>query len=308
MVTESAVPRKKRKAGNGVILSKTDKVGQAICIGILALFCVICIFPFLNVLFKSFSGEAAVLAGEVKYWPKDVQFGAYKYVMNQRAYYLSLKNTTIVVVIGTALALLTNGMTAYAIGKKRFRERGFLIGMYIFTMVFSGGLIPGYLLVRSLGLYDSLWALILPAIISPYYLLILKSFMAGIPNSIEESATIDGAGHFTIFFRIVLPIAKPAMASMCLFFAVDLWNDFFRPLIFLTTAEKYTLQLYLRNLLISSADMMGQNYIDPVIYGNLAPQSIQNATIIVSIIPILLLYPFLQKYFVTGITLGSVKG
>ena len=132
--------------------------------------------------------------------------------------------------------------------------------------------------------------------------------MAGIPNSIEESATIDGAGHFTIFFRIVLPIAKPAMASMCLFFAVDLWNDFFRPLIFLTTAEKYTLQLYLRNLLISSADMMGQNYIDPVIYGNLAPQSIQNATIIVSIIPILLLYPFLQKYFVTGITLGSVKG
>ena len=293
---------------NHEIMSVSEKVWQAVCYVLLMVFCVICIFPFLNVLFKSISGEAAVLAGEVKYWPKDMQFGAYRYVMSQQKYFISLKNTGFVVCVGTVLALLTNGMTAYAIGKKRFRERNIVTALYIFTMIFGGGIIPGYLLVRNLGLYDSLWALILPAIISPYYLLILKSFMAGIPDSIEESAKIDGAGHFRIFFQIVLPIAKPAMASMCLFFAVDLWNDFFRPLLFLVSQEKYTLQLYLRNLLTSTVDLAGQNYIDPVIYGAIAPQSIQNATIIVSILPILILYPFLQKYFVTGITLGSIKG
>ncbi len=308
MVTDAKKSVKISKGKSGEIQSAGDKIMQAVCVVLLLVLCVIFIFPFLNVLFKSISGEAAVLAGEVKYWPKDVQLGAYKYVLKQAAYFTSLKNTLTVVAIGTALALLTNGMTAYAIGKKRFRERNLLIACYIFTMIFSGGLIPGYLLVRSLGLYDSLWALILPAIISPYYLLILKSFMAGIPDSLEESAKIDGAGHFTIFFRIVLPIAKPAMASICLFFAVDLWNDFFRPMIFLTSTEKYTLQLYLRNLLIGASDLMGQNFIDPTIYGNVAAQSIQNATIIVSIVPILILYPFLQKYFVTGITLGSVKG
>ena len=172
-------------------------------------------------------------------------------------------------------------------------------------MIFSAGVIPGYLLVRSLGLYDTIWALILPAIINPYYLLILKSFFQAIPESLEEAAKMDGAGHFRIYFQIIMPIAKPALASVCLFYAVDYWNDLFRPMVFITSQAKYTLQLYLRSILINTNDVT--NTLDPLVYGNVAAQSVQNATIIVSIIPILLLFPFLQKYFATGVSVGAVK-
>jgi putative aldouronate transport system permease protein len=289
-------------------LSTGEIIGSILIYVILILLCVICVFPFLNVFFKSISDEASVLAGEIKYWPKNVNWNAYRYVLNQKRIYQSFGNTVFVVVIGTSLALFVNGMTAYGIARKRFQEHGLVVGLYIFTMIFSAGLIPGYLLVRSLRLYDSLWALILPALINPFYLMIMRSFMAGIPDSLEEAARIDGAGHFQTYFRIILPISKPVIASMCLFISVDYWNDFFRPLIYITSPEKYTLQLYLRNLFVSAADIMGQNAIDPLVYGNIAPQSIQNATLFISILPILLLYPFLQRYFVTGVTLGSVKG
>ncbi len=290
------------------LLSPAERFAHILIYGILILACFICVFPFLNVFAKSISDETSVLAGDIKLLPRNVQWNAYRYVLNQNKFYLSLKNTAVVVVIGTAISLLVNSLTAYAVSKKRFREQNVIVFIYVFTMIFGAGLIPGYLLVRSIGLYDTFWALILPVIVNPFYLIILKSFMAGIPDSLEEAARIDGAGHFKTYLAIVLPISKPAMASLCLFFAVDLWNDFFRPLVYLVTPEKYTMQLYLRNMLINVNDMLYQNAIDPLVYGNLAPQSIQNATIFVSIIPILILYPFLQRYFVTGITLGAVKG
>lgn len=290
------------------ILSPGERIAHVMIYGILIVACFICIFPFMNVFAKSISDEASVLAGEIKLLPQNIHWNAYRYVLNQRRFFQSLGNTVFVVCVGTVISLAVNSLTAYAIGKKRFREQNLIIFLYVFTMIFGAGLIPGYLLVRNLGLYDSFWALILPVVVNPFYLIILKSFMAGIPDSLEEAARIDGAGHFKTYLTIVLPISKPALASLCLFFAVDLWNDFFRPLIYLVTPEKYTLQLYLRNMLINVSDMLYQNAIDPLIYGNIAPQSIQNATIFVSIVPILALYPFLQRYFVTGITLGAIKG
>lgn len=268
-------------------------------------FLLICIFPFLNVFAKSISGEADVLAGAVTIIPKNIHFNAYKYVTNQRSFFASLKNSLIVTVTGTILALFVAGMSGYALARKRFQEHRLIMMLYIFSMIFSAGVIPGYLLVRSLGLYDTIWALILPAIINPYYLLILKSFFQAIPESLEEAAKMDGAGHFRIYFQIIMPIAKPALASVCLFYAVDYWNDLFRPMVFITSQAKYTLQLYLRSILINTNDVT--NTLDPLVYGNVAAQSVQNATIIVSIIPILLLFPFLQKYFATGVSVGAVK-
>lgn len=272
---------------------------------VLILFFVICLFPFVNVLSKSISGEADVLAGTVNILPKNVQFGAYKYVANQKSFFTALKNSIIVTVIGTAGALLVSGMSGYALARKRFREQKFIMGLYIFTMIFSAGVIPGYLLVRSLGMYDSFLALILPSLVNAYYLLILRSFFMSIPESLEEAAMIDGAGHLRIYFKVVMPIAKPALASICLFYAVDYWNDLFRPMIYITSQNKYTLQLYLRSILINTKDVT--NTLDPLVYGSVAPQSVQNATIIVSIIPILLLFPFLQKYFAAGVSIGAVK-
>jgi putative aldouronate transport system permease protein len=289
-------------------LSAGRLAGMVIIYGSLTVFCIICIFPVLNVFFNSISDEASVLAGEIKYAPKNVHWNAYRYVIDQRTIFRALWNTVKVVAAGTIISLMSNGMAAYALSRNRFREREFVLGLYIFIMIFTAGLIPGYLMVRDLGLYNTLWALILPAAINPFYLLIMKSFTDGIPDSIEDAAKIDGAGNIRTYFRIILPISKPVMASMCLYFAVDYWNDFFRPMIYLTSNEKYTLQLYLRSLLINTTDLLYQNAVDISVYGNVAPQSIQNAAVIISVIPILLLYPFLQRYFVQGITLGSVKG
>jgi putative aldouronate transport system permease protein len=227
-------------------------------------------------------------------------------VLAQPQFLTSFLNTAFVTAAGTALALLATAMTGFALCKKRFSESKFVTLLYVFTMIFSAGLIPGYLVVRGLGLYDTLWGLVLLSVHSPFNLMIMRSFMAGIPDSLEDAAMIDGAGHFQMLFRIILPISKPVLASLGLFFAVGIWNDFFRPLVYIMSTEKYTLQLYLRSVLINVADM--QNTLDPLVYGNIAPQSVQNATIIVSIVPILLVYPLLQRHFVAGITLGAVKG
>lgn len=286
--------------------TRAEQIGQVVIYILLLLFCLACLFPFLNVFSKSISSEASVLAGEIKLLPQDVHWNAYRYVLDQPQYFRSFGNTVLVTVTGTVLAVCITSMSAFALCKNRFQESKYIILMYVFTMLFSAGIIPGYLLVRKIGLYDSLWALILLSIQSPFYLMIMKSFMAGIPDSLEEAARIDGAGYFKTLFSIVLPISKPVLASISLFYAVDIWNDYFRPLLYILTPEKYTLQLYLKSILINTNDV--QNTLDPLVYGNIASQSIQNATIIVSIVPILILYPFLQKYFVTGITLGAVKG
>jgi putative aldouronate transport system permease protein len=272
----------------------------------LVLFALICLFPFLNVFSKSISNEASVLSGEIVLLPIGVHWNSYRYVLAQPQFLASFVNTVFVTLVGTALALLLTSMTGFALCKKRFRESKLITLLYVFTMIFSAGLIPGYLVVRSLGLYDTLWGLILLSLHNPFNLMIMRSFMGGIPDSIEDAAMIDGAGHFQTLFHIILPISKPVLASLGLFFAVGIWNDFFRPLIYIMSTEKYTLQLYLRSILINVNDV--QNTLDPLVYGNVAPQSVQNATIIVSIIPILLVYPFLQRYFTAGITLGAVKG
>lgn len=267
--------------------------------------CSVFILPFLSVLARSLSDESAVLAGQVQFWPVGFQFGAYAFALSTNRFFVAFGNSLFITATGTVLALLGNTMLAFPLAHKWLRGGKVIRRLVLFTMIFSAGVIPGYLVVRSLGMLNTYWALILPASISPYYLLIIISFMQAIPPSLEESARIDGASDFTVYLRIVLPLCKPVMASIGLFFAVDYWNDFFRPLMFIQTENMFPLSLYLRQILIDSAEIT--KMLDTAIYGSVAPSSVQNATIIIATLPILLVYPFVQRFFVTGISLGAVK-
>lgn len=268
------------------------------------------IFPFINLIAKSFSGEAAVVSGIVTLWPIDFQVGTYKYVIQDSLFMNAFKVSVTITVLGTALALFMTALAAYPLSKPRLRGRKFFILMYIFTMLFSGGLIPTYLLMQNLHLIDKLPVLFVPAMVNVYNMLIIKNFFESLPDSLEESAKLDGASNLTILWRIILPLSLPVLATIALFFAVQFWNDYFTSLIYINSAHLKPLQLYLKELFVSSSDTFlkaGQDInIDAAM--NTSPQAIQAASIILATVPILLVYPFLQKYFVKGVLVGSVKG
>jgi putative aldouronate transport system permease protein len=268
------------------------------------------IFPFLNLIAKSFSSEAAVISGSVSLWPVDFQTGTYKYVVQNSMFLNAFKVSLTITICGTLLSLFMTTLAAYPLSKPRLRGRKWFILMYIFTMLFSGGLIPTYLLMQHLHLIDKLPVLFLPAMVNVYNMLIIKNFFESLPDSLEESAKLDGASNMTILWRIMLPLSMPVLATIALFFAVQFWNDYFASLIYINSAHLKPLQLYLKELFVSSSDTFlraGQDInIDAAM--NVSPQAIQAASIILATLPILLVYPFLQKYFVKGVLVGSVKG
>lgn len=266
-------------------------------------------FPFLNLIAKSLSSEEAVVSGRVTLLPVDWQIGTYRYVMSQSLFLASFQVSVFVTVAGTLLALFMTTLAAYPLSKPRLRGRKWFILMYIFTMLFSGGLIPTYLLMQSLQLIDKLPVLFLPAMISVYNMLIIKNYFESLPDSLEESAKLDGAGNLTILWRITLPLSLPVLATIALFYAVAFWNDYFASLIYINTPENKPLQLYLKELFVSSSDTFLQlgAHMNVDAAMNTSPQAIQAASILLATVPILLVYPFLQKYFVKGVLVGSVK-
>ncbi|MDF2652981.1 MAG: transporter permease [Paenibacillus sp.] len=268
------------------------------------------IFPFLNLIAKSLSGEEAVVSGKVTLLPVDLQFGTYRYVIENSMFLNAFKVSVTVTIVGTALALFMTTLAAYPLSKPRLRGRKWFILMYIFTMLFSGGLIPTYLLMQNLHLLNTLPVLFLPAMVSVYNMLIIKSYFESLPDELEESAKLDGASNLTILWRIILPLSMPVLATIALFFAVHFWNDYVTSLIYINSADLKPLQLYLKELFVSSSDVFlrtGQEVnVDAAM--NVSPQAIQAASIILATLPILLIYPFLQKYFVKGVLVGSVKG
>ncbi|RXZ83492.1 carbohydrate ABC transporter permease [Paenibacillaceae bacterium] len=274
------------------------------------LFSITTLFPFLNLIAKSLSSETAVLSGQVNLLPVDLQFGTYKFVASSSMFLNAFQVSIFITVCGTLCALLMTTLAAYPLSKTRLRGRKFFILMYIFTMLFSGGLIPTYLLMRGLGLIDQLPVLFLPAMISVYNMLIIKSYFENLPDGLEESAKLDGASNLTILWRITLPLSMPVLATIGLFYAVQFWNDYFASLIYMNTPEKKPLQLYLKELFVTSSDafLRSGSHINIDAAMNASPQSIQAASIILATLPILLVYPFLQKYFVKGVLIGSVKG
>ncbi|QGH36151.1 ABC transporter permease subunit [Gracilibacillus salitolerans] len=275
---------------------------------ILTLLSLVTLYPLLYILFASLSDPAYVAQTRgIMLAPKDFTIEAYKMVFNNPMIGISYLNTLIYVVAGTALNIILTSLGAYALSRKNVMWSNLIMFMIVFTMFFEGGLIPLYLLVNELNLIDTRWALILPTAVSAFNLIIMRTAFQGIPDSLEESARIDGANDFTILFRIVLPLSLPVVAVMVLFYGVFHWNSWFHAMIFLQDRELFPVQLILREILIAndtSSMTSGVSAVDAMPIG----ETVKYATIIVATVPILCLYPFLQKYFVKGVMIGGIKG
>jgi putative aldouronate transport system permease protein len=273
---------------------------------VLAVLGLLSLIPFLHVVAKSVSDDAAVIAGKVGLYPIGFQTHSFQYVLFESGFFLSLGVTVFVTVVGTFLSLLITVMAAYPLSKPRFRGRKFILLLYVFSMLFYGGIVPSYMLMKALNLLDTIWSMIIPFLVVPFNLLVVKTFFEQLPESIEESAEIDGATNWRILRSIVLPISLPVLATIGLFYAVGYWNNYFHPLLFISSVDLKPLQLYLMDMITSSSENLSKLSIEDSM--NLTPESVRAATIVVSIVPILIVYPFLQKYFVQGMTIGSVKG
>ncbi|MFE5323959.1 carbohydrate ABC transporter permease [Paenibacillus sp. NPDC056579] len=274
---------------------------------VLLLMAVATLLPFANVLSKSVSEEWAVVSGKVGIFPVGFQLKTMAYVVTSNQFIQSFLISVLVTVIGTALSILITAVTAYPLSKRHLPFMNVIMVLFVFTMMFSGGMIPNYLLMKNLGLINSLWSLILPAVISVFNMLVIKSYYESLPEALEDSAKMDGARTFTILFRIILPLSGPVIATIALFYAVYYWNDFFNPMLYINDPSLKPLQLYLRDIVMDADSSSAVNKsVDDLM--NVSPEGVRAATVIASTVPILLVYPFLQKYFIKGVLIGSVKG
>ncbi|MCJ8012024.1 carbohydrate ABC transporter permease [Paenibacillus sp. KQZ6P-2] len=274
---------------------------------IMLLLAVVMLYPFVYMLAVSLSGDVYVMKGEVTLWPKGFNLRMYELVLGDPKIWTSYRNTIIYTVLGTAIAMLVTSMGAYALSRKDMMfHKGFTL-LIVFTMFFGGGMIPTFLVVRSLGLVDTIWGMVLPGAVSTWNLILMRTFFSGIPKELEESGRMDGLNDVGIFFRIIVPLSKPVFATISLFYAVGIWNNFLYPLLYLRNQELFPLQVLLRNLVLAGSVSSGQ--VTQIGGDNLIVEdSLKYATIMVSTLPILILYPFVQKYFVKGSMIGAVKG
>lgn len=265
------------------------------------------LLPLANILSKAISDESAVISGKVGIFPVGFQLETMKYVVSSSQFLHSIGVSLLITVVGTVLAILVTALTAYPLSKRHLPGVSFFMLLFIFTMLFNGGIIPNYLLMKKLHLINCLWSLMLPALISVFNMLVIKSYYESLPEALEESAKMDGARNFTILFRIILPLSVPVIATIALFYAVYFWNDYFHPMLYINDASLKPLQLYLRDIVLDADSSSAVNKsVDDMM--NASPEGIRAATVIASIIPMLLVYPYLQKHFVKGVLIGSVKG
>lgn len=272
---------------------------------ILTCLAIITVYPVIYITAVSLSATSEVVQGNVTLFPKGFNLDAYAQVLNDDRVPRAYLNTIMYTALGTAINLLLTAVAAYPLARKNFFGRKFFLLAIIITMFLNPGIIPNYLIVSELGLLNSVWALVLPNAIWTFELLILKSFYENMSESLREAAVVDGASEYRILFQIVIPLSKPALASIGLFYFMGHWNSFFIPMIYLNDSVLYPLQVVLRDMLIFSENGSNPSLVDAAA---LAPQAMKNATIVLSMIPVLLIYPFAQKYFAKGVMLGSEKG
>ena len=283
------------------------RVGDAVMMIIIVILCATCVFPFLNLLAKSVSSNSAVLAKQVYFLPKGFNFDAYKSIFKDGTMVYSMFYSVIVTALFTLLGMVACTAAAYPLSKKRLKGRGVLTFLLMFPMYFGAGLIPTYLLLNDLHLLDNMWVLIWPLIYSPYNMLIMKTFFqSSIPDSLEESAFLDGASNFQILFKIVLPLSKPIIATLSLFYAVGRWNAYADNMYYIKTNNLKMIQYKLYQLL-SSAESQNISLSDAAQVTS-TPEVLRAAAIMFVTIPIICIYPFVQKYFVKGVMIGAVKG
>ena len=285
-----------------------EKVFGIVNASLLIFFGALMLFPFLNLAAKSFSGTTAIITGQVLFWPVDFQTKTYSYVLRQSQFWNSFWVTVRVTIVGTLGAMVVNCLTAYPLSKPWLYKRKFFILFFVFCMLFSGGMVPTYFLIRSLGMINTIWALIVPGVLSVYNMILLKNFFEEIPEAIEESAQLDGAGSLRTLVSIVLPMSLPAIATIGLFYAVGYWDNYMNGILYITSPAKRPLQQYLYQLVTESLNIDAALDADTQEQMALTSEAIRSATIMLSCVPIMCVYPFLQKYFVAGLRVGSVKG
>lgn len=281
-----------------------------ICVNLIAtLVILIVLVPLLFVLAASFSDPDLVIRGEVLLIPKGFTLKAYTMVFENEDIWRGFRNTCFYTVVGTGISVVLTILAAYPLSKKELPGRNLFMMLILFTMYFSGGMIPTYLVVKDLGMYDTIWTLLIPAAISTYNLIVAKTFFENsIPSEVYESARLDGCNNVVMLPKIVLPLSKAILAVLVLYYAVGIWNAYFDALIYIRNTDLHPLQIVLRNiLLLGQTEQMGTNDVGMAEKIKMA-EAIKYSAIVVSSIPMLLLYPFVQKYFVKGVMIGAVKG
>ena len=282
-------------------------IGQSVLNIILFIVAFTMFFPFFYLLLVSFTDPAAFKPGQLNFWPEKWSLAAYNYILSGGGFVNAFKSTIIITVIGTPLNVLFNSGLAYLLSKKGVPGRSVLMKLVIFTMLFSAGMIPGYLNILRLGLYNSWLACILPGTCSAWNLMVMKSFFQGLPGELEEAAIIDGCNELQIFFKIILPLSKAMLATFTLFAAVGYWNCYFSAIMYLSDSTKWPLQVFLQQIVMSlNFDQFMDTGLELV--SNVPQEVAQMACIIVAVLPIMCVYPFLQKHFAKGVMVGSVKG
>ncbi|MCD7814280.1 MAG: carbohydrate ABC transporter permease [Lachnospiraceae bacterium] len=306
--------KKKNMEGEGDFTSDGShaiskfRVSDAIMMAVLVILCATCVLPFIHLFAKSISSNSAVLAKQVTFWPKGINFDAYISIFKDGGLVYSFGYSVVVTAIFTLLGMIACTCAAYPLSKKRLKGRSWITFVLMVPMYFTAGIIPTYLLMHDLGLLDTMWVLIWPLIYSPYNMLIMKNyFMSNIPDSLEESAFIDGATNVQVLTKIVLPLSKPILATLSLFYAVGRWNSYADNMYYIRTDSLKMVQYKLYQM-VSSASEAQTTTLSEGANVTSTPEVLQAAAIMFVTIPIICIYPFLQKYFVKGTMLGAVKG
>ena len=276
----------------------------------MTLLCITIIYPFLNTLAKSFSSDVAIAIGKVILYPVDFTVANYHKVIFSSSFYYALRNTVIVVVAGTSFSLVIVLAAGYALSRKMLGHKWFFL-IFLFTMFFSGGMIPLYLQVRALKMYNTLWALILPGSFSMYNMILARNFFLQLPDGVLESGAIDGCNEIMLFMKIALPMSKPIIASLTLMIMVGYWNIFIPGVLYIDQARLYPLQVYVRQVVFASqasldSSILGESAINELF--TFSYEGMKSAVLILATLPIACVYPFLQKYFVKGLNMGAIKG
>ncbi|WP_068776372.1 carbohydrate ABC transporter permease [Paenibacillus sp. FJAT-26967] len=290
--------------------TRSDKWLTGVIAVLLAFVSLLVLYPLVYVFSASLSNPAAVFQGQMWLWPVDLTLTGYKRLFQNSEILIGYRNTLLYTVAGTAINLVMTIAAAYPLSRRDFYGRNFFTMMIVFTMFFSGGMIPTYLLVKNLGLLNTFWAMVLPSALSVWNILIMRTFFQNsIPHEIEEAASMDGSSNLQTLWRIVLPLSVPILAVMVLFYSVGHWNSYFSALVYLSDRDKYPLQLILREILLQGEMQEMVDVREGTLSNSLLDaEAIKYASVIVANLPMLILYPFLQKYFVKGVMIGAIKG
>ncbi|MFF2156942.1 carbohydrate ABC transporter permease [Paenibacillus chitinolyticus] len=290
--------------------TREDRLFNTVIYLVLGLVLLIVLYPLVFVLSASFSEPQYIMNGEVLLWPKGLTLDSYTKIFEDGQIMRGFGNTLLYTTTGTLLNVIMTILAAYPLSRKDFVGRNLFMGLFVFTMFFSGGLIPTYILIKNLGLLNSFWVMILPGAVSIWNIIIMRTFFQQtIPGELEEAATIDGCSNMQILTRIVLPLSMPIIAVTILFYAVGHWNSFFNALLYLSDKSKFPLQLVLREILIQGqTDSLVKMSTESAIKQQRAVEGIKYAVLVLANLPMFLLYPFLQRYFVKGIMIGAIKG